>query len=130
MAQHVGYFQNYPFVLTEGPFVVVYAGGYRIEVDRVRAICPGHPDLSIYKLLDAWGFYGKTEHSAPADEACDRLNQLVRLGHVVYDESKDTWLPVPPCETQYAAPSWAAFQTRMNAMAAKLGASAPFPETP
>lgn len=132
MAQHVSYFQDYPFVLTEGPFVVVYTGGYRIEVDCdcVRATCPVLPDPSVYKLMDAWGFRGKTAHSELADETCDRLNQLVRLGHIVYDESKGTWRPAQPHEVRPSAPSWVAFQVRMNAVATKLGAPAPFPEAP
>ena len=82
MAQEVGYFENFP-VFEEGPFVIVNANGYRIEVERKNHKCPVLPHNSVSDIL--WGelgYKGKTgrEHAA---ELCDKLNQMVKDGRIV-----------------------------------------------
>ncbi|MBK7823146.1 MAG: hypothetical protein IPJ61_19360 [Tessaracoccus sp.] len=129
MAQQVGYFANH-VLLTEGPFVIVNVHGWRIEVDRVCARCPGLTSLAVQDLARrAHGFPGKVASYTQAEIVCDHLNQLVRAGLIVYDEATDAWDPIPDWATagaQLTAPSWAAFQQRMNAVAASRGVPAPF----
>lgn len=48
---------------------------------------------------------------------------------IVYDEATDTWDPIPGWATmgpQPTAPSWVAFQQRMNTIAAARGVPVPF----
>lgn len=83
MAQIVGYWQdNVEF--EEGPFVMVHAGGWRIEVEVKNHKCPCLPELSIYNLLDAHSrrIY-KTGSSALAAQTVDWLNEQVRAGKIV-----------------------------------------------
>lgn len=129
MAQHVGYFANH-VLLTEGPFVIVNVHGWRIEVDRARSQCPGLTSRAVHDLTrHVYGFPGKVASCAQAEAVCDHLNQLVRTGLIVYDEATDTWDPIPGWATmgpQPTAPSWVAFQQRMNTIAAARGVPVPF----
>lgn len=131
MAQQVGYFANH-VLMTEGPFVIVNAHGWRIEVDRVRARCPGLISDATHALTRrTHAFPGKVALRQQAEAVCDHLNQLVRAGLIVYDEATDTWDPISDWAAtgaQPAAPSWVAFQQRMNTVAAMRGVSAPFPK--
>lgn len=90
MAQDVGYYEN-NVTFVEGPFVVVFANGYRIEVELKGAKCPVLPDDSIYH-------YCKNNHLAchkeqgrePIARTVDILNQKVRDGQIVLHE-KGYW---------------------------------------
>lgn len=92
MAKRVGYFQNFATpeesaeAFSEGPFVIVNAGGWRIEAELVGHYCPVHPDLSIYKLREALGYRaGKFNQIEEAERLCDHLNALVREGKIALD---------------------------------------------
>lgn len=81
MAQRVGYFDN-DVTYTEGPFVIVPANGWRIEVDH-GGRCPVLPHTSIYRRLRRNGMdFGKTSEDVQAS-VCDWLNELVRQGKLV-----------------------------------------------
>lgn len=83
MAQLVGYFED-NVKYTEGPFVVVSAGGYRIEVELKEHHCPVLPDLSVYALLQRNGFNPHKENRIEeAEKKVDWLNQQVREGKIV-----------------------------------------------
>lgn len=82
MAQTVGYHED-NVTFTEGPFVIVYAGGWRLEVEVLGHHCPCMLDTSVYRMLKRErGRWGKTNlETAKAD--CDWLNEQVRLGRIV-----------------------------------------------
>lgn len=83
MAQVVGYFQN-DVVFTEGPFVIVYAGGWRIEVEQKDKNHPIMTTLSIDRHIKRLGIpYGKTRDQELAATVCDGLNAMVRAGEIV-----------------------------------------------
>lgn len=84
MAQVIAYSDN-DVVFTEGPFVLCnpLGNGWRIEAELRGAKCPVLPDLSIYDLMKARGWRGKTLEYAKAAEMCDWLNAQVRAGRVV-----------------------------------------------
>ncbi len=89
MAQMVGYSEN-NVVFTEGPFVVVYAGGYRIEVEQKGHHCPVLPHSSIYEIERRCGLNGKTLHQEQAVKVCDLLNKMVEMKEIVLVEN--TWV--------------------------------------
>lgn len=76
MAQKVSYGAN-NVTFEEGPFVVVYTSGWRIEVKLDGHPCPILPHSSIYKLMERWGKRGKFATLEEAEEVCDRLNSMV-----------------------------------------------------
>lgn len=84
MAQQVGYYEN-NVEFTEGPFVIVNAGGWRIEVELKEHHCPVLPDSSIYRLCgDRLGHpLTKLHFYESAVELCDWLNQEVERGTIV-----------------------------------------------
>ncbi len=83
MAQVVGYFQN-NVVFTEGPFVIVYVGGWRIEVEQKEKNHSTMTSISIDGIIKGLGMqYGKTRDQELAATVCDRLNQMVRVGEIV-----------------------------------------------
>lgn len=85
MAQIVGYFEN-NVTFTEGPFVLVYINGWRIEAEHLMADCPVLPDSSIYEIKNGLGWTaGKTEDKALAIKVCDELNKMVVRGEIVLD---------------------------------------------
>lgn len=85
MAQKVGYFQD-DVVFEEGPFVMVYINGWRIEGEVVGNKCPALLMPSIYALLRKEGLYEhKTEDEDRVAKAVDWLNEQVRLGVIVLE---------------------------------------------
>jgi len=92
MAQEVGYLED-DVVFTEGPFVYVYAHGYRIECEyrpgpgQVAPKCNAvFPHASIYRLRQAeWPEWpgGKTDDKDLAEKTCDWLNSLVNADRIV-----------------------------------------------
>lgn len=82
MAQTVGYYQNNP-VFTEGPFVIVNANGWRIEVELKGHHCPVLPSTSIYRITEKLGLHGKTDDKEQAAMVCDALNSMVRASAIV-----------------------------------------------
>ncbi len=92
MAQFVGYFED-DVTYTEGPFVVVNANGYRIEVENKKSEkkCPCLPPLDIYTLCE---LYNKTCHKNDDHTiiaaTVDWLNQQVKDGVIVLNE-KGYW---------------------------------------
>lgn len=78
MAQVVRYFED-NVTFKEGPFVIVNACGWRIEVEHPGGKCPILPDISIYHWYK--DNFGKHMGKFPIDEAekiCDTLNILVK----------------------------------------------------
>jgi len=93
MAQIVYYMEN-NVEYTEGPFVLVEAGGWRIEVELKGHHCPVLPDISIYKLLEAHRLYsGKSDDQQKVANVVDWLNGQVRLGRIALQGNR--WLPCP-----------------------------------
>jgi hypothetical protein len=86
MAQEVGYFENH-VKYTEGPFVIVDANGWRIEVELKEYHCPVLPEDTIYQLCkEKLGRrLAKFDHKSDAATLCDWLNQEVRQGSIVLD---------------------------------------------
>jgi hypothetical protein len=83
MAQVVGYFQD-NVAFTEGPFVIVYAGGWRIEVEQKKINHPIMTSLSIDRHIKRLGIpHGKTKDMDLARSVCDGLNAMVRAGEIV-----------------------------------------------
>lgn len=83
MAQVVGYFRD-NVTYTEGPFVIVYAGGWRIEVEQKDKIHPVMTSLSIDRIIKRLGIpYGKTRDQELAATVCDSLNAMVRAGEII-----------------------------------------------
>jgi hypothetical protein len=84
MAQKVGYFEN-DVVFTEGPFVLVNVGGWRIEVWNGRdtgcnSVVPG---ASIYRLKEQLGWpVGKMTNTELAERVCNTLNEMVKSGKI------------------------------------------------
>lgn len=85
MAQRVGYFED-DVLYAEGPFVMVNANGWRVEVEMPGHHCPVLPDTSIYELRSQLGWpAGKTDDVALAERVVDQLNAMVREGKIVLD---------------------------------------------
>lgn len=83
MAQIVGYFENF-VEYTEGPFVLVNANGWRIEVELKGHYCPVLPDVSIYNTREKLGWpLGKTDDFKKAERVCNELNAMVKRGEIV-----------------------------------------------
>jgi hypothetical protein len=93
MAQEVGWGED-NVVFEEGPFVVVNAGGYRIEVEQKEHHCPVLPDQSIYNLrfnhLNCPKKY-KYNNIEDAKKVVDILNGMVRSGHIVLEGKAWVW---------------------------------------
>ena len=93
MAQVVGYSEKNP-VYQEGPFVIVNANGWRIEVELKGFHCPVLPATSIYEIMKRHGFSGKTNDKEKAALVCDALNGMVRTGQIVLHDNGwwvDAW---------------------------------------
>lgn len=88
MAQVVGYFQNNDTIdYIEGPFVLTSVSGeLRVEVDGGR--CPIIPDNSIIRFMEQEGIIGKIRKLEKAQEICDKLNQMVKDGKIIEQESR------------------------------------------
>ena len=89
MAKEVGYWQDNPDpeVYSEGPFVIVSAGGWRIEVEQKGHYCPVLPDMSIYKLLIYNRLFdGKTNDRRKQEQVCDWLNRQVKEGRIICND--------------------------------------------
>lgn len=88
MAQEVSYFENNP-EYKEGPFVMVCANGWRVEVELKGHHCPVLPDSSIYELLARNGFNPAKEVSRVlAARKVDWLNKMVAVGKIVLVNGK------------------------------------------
>jgi hypothetical protein len=94
MAQRIGYFED-NVTFTEGPFVMVNAGGWRIEASNGQeAGCNAvMPDLSIYRLAKDWGYEGKRSNPALMEPIVDRLNEWVREGKIVQRDTGGWYYP-------------------------------------
>ena len=100
MAQEVGYFENH-IEYEEGPFVMVDAHGWRVEVELKGHHCPCLPGTSIYALRKALGFpVGKGQQERIAGQV-DKLNQLVCEGYVVLENNAWVWNGKLPEEEIY-----------------------------
>lgn len=92
MAIKVGYFQDTTECYSEGPFVMVNAGGWRIECGNKYMKCPTLPNSSIYGFLRDHGLpVNKTEDEALCACIVDYLNAKVKDGTLVFN---DCGLPV------------------------------------
>lgn len=90
MAQKVGYWDN-NVKYTEGPFVGVNAGGWRIEVATGLAneiSTPALPHFSIYRLLEIEKGKkpGKLQTFEEISIFVDWLNQEVTNGRIVFNK--------------------------------------------
>lgn len=93
MAQKVGYFEN-NVTFKEGPFVLVDAGGWRIEVKLRGHHCPVLPHSSIYPIKERLGWpLGKINDTVRATLVCDKLNEMVRAGKIV-EQDNGLWVHV------------------------------------
>ncbi|RLC65869.1 MAG: hypothetical protein DRI48_06015 [Chloroflexi bacterium] len=82
MAQQVGYFED-NVDYAEGPFVIVFINGWRIEVQQDGCKCPVLPDGSIYVLRKkVFGRDWKMSSREEAERVCDYLNSLVSQGEI------------------------------------------------
>lgn len=88
MAQQHGYGTNGE-EFTEGPFVVVEAGGYRLEAELKGHICSVLPDSSIYEFLRAYGMDIPKHWKFDVIAAqVDFLNQKVKEGVITLRDGK------------------------------------------
>lgn len=79
MAIRVGYFENTTDCYSEGPFVMVNASGWRIEVGNKDMKCPTLPDISIYAFLRDKGLPdSKTDDEALCACIVDYLNAKIK----------------------------------------------------
>lgn len=98
MAIRVGYFQNTTECYSEGPFVMVNAGGWRIEVGNKNMKCPTLPDCSIYGFLREQGLPDrKTDDEALCACIVDYLNAKFKDGTLVANK--------------YGYPIWEMYET-------------------
>lgn len=74
-------------VFREGPFVIVWTTGYRIEVDNPNGYCSCLPDRSIYDLRESLGYELGKGTKERISVICDHLNSLVKSGRVIQRES-------------------------------------------
>jgi len=86
MAIRVRYWQNTSDCYSEGPFVMVNASGWRIEVEYKGQRCPALPDSSIYAFLKEKGLPdSKTDDEALCACLVDYLNAKVKDGSLTLD---------------------------------------------
>ena len=83
----MSYFEDFETVaqreeaFREGPFVVVWINGFRIEAEYRGHHCPVLPMVSIYKFLEHEGMQAhKTDDRKKIEESVDLLNQKVKEG--------------------------------------------------
>lgn len=95
MAQRVGYFANTTECYSEGPFVMVNACGWRIEVGNRDMRCPTLPDCSIYGFLREKNLpNNKTDDEALTACIVDYLNAKVKDNTLVINEhGQPIWQP-------------------------------------
>ena len=82
MAQQVGYREN-NVEYTEGPFVIVNAGGWRIESELKGHQCPVLPGSDIIAFINKENggvLKGSLEQMS---KVCDKLNALVDVGEIL-----------------------------------------------
>jgi hypothetical protein len=92
MAIRVGYFQNTKDCYSEGPFVMVNANGWRIEVGCAEMHCPTLPDNSVYAFLRDRGLPDyKTDDEALCECVVDYLNAKVKDGTLVRRDNNWLW---------------------------------------
>lgn len=86
MAVKVGYYEDTNECYSEGPFVIVYANGWRIEAGHKGMKCPSLPCHTVIKFIKGLGIPVKKYHSEEeASSVCDTLNQLVKDGSIPVD---------------------------------------------
>ena len=87
MAQVVGYHED-NVVFVEGPFVIVDAGGWRIECEMGLVGCNSTLcDISINRLSEAERGHRlrKYEEKKHAARECDWLNEQARNGRIIQE---------------------------------------------
>ncbi len=83
MAIEVGYFKNTTECYSEGPFVMVEASGWRVEVWYRDSKCPSLPDPSIYAFLRHHGLPdSKSDDRDRAVLIIDFLNRKAKSGEL------------------------------------------------
>jgi hypothetical protein len=91
MAQQVEYWQDNIEYL-EGPFVVVNAGGYRIEMELKGHCCPVQTTVLIDRYLAEHKFSCyKTNCLQTASDTVDWLNNKVKNGDIILVNGR--WVP-------------------------------------
>lgn len=96
MAQMVKHMQNFETpeaekkAYSEGPFVIVYINGWRIECEVVGEQRPAFPHLSIYQLRKIGGWPSGHLDKRAAIQLCNWLNQKVRDGTIII--RNDYWV--------------------------------------
>ena len=89
MAQKVGYFED-DFEFTEGPFVMVDAGGWRIEAELTGHKTSVLPHYSIYYFLEYHGYQAhKSKDEKAIAASVDFLNEQVRQGRIIKTTKND-----------------------------------------
>ena len=86
MAQEVDYHANH-VVYTEGPFVIVFVAGWRIECDLLGSDCPVLPDGTIYTIMRENKLDGKSNNRELVADVCDKLNSMVASGAIIQDNN-------------------------------------------
>lgn len=91
MAQKVGYCEN-DIEYEDGPFVMVWASGYRIEVCLPGHHCPVLPHLDVYRFLEANGYESqKSLDKGIIATSVDWLNLQVLEGTITLQDN--IWKP-------------------------------------
>jgi hypothetical protein len=95
MAVRVKYFENTRDCYSEGPFVMVNACGWRVEVDYSQG-CPALPDNSIYYFIRENGLPDGKHEEALCASIVDFLNAKVKDGTLIKDPKYGlTWIWEP-----------------------------------
>lgn len=88
MAQIFGFFEDNT-EYTEGPFVVVVCGGYRIEMELKGHNCSVVTNNSIDRYLEKNGFdYHKSNDKEKICGIVDWLNDEVKKGNIILQEGR------------------------------------------
>lgn len=92
MAVRVGFFEDTDQCYAEGPFVMVNAGGWRVEAGSAGTKCPTMLHSSVYRFIEKSGFRsGKHADDTKCAEVVDFLNTKVKEGVITKDQY-GTWI--------------------------------------
>jgi hypothetical protein len=92
MAKRVGFFENTDACYEEGPFVMVMANGWRVEVGEKGMKCPILPDMSIYGFRRDRGVPdGKLNDDHRMECVVNYLNAKVKDGTIVKKDGVYVW---------------------------------------
>jgi hypothetical protein len=99
MAIKVGFFEDQkPEHYVEGPFVLVFASGYRVEMENKNGPCSVMPNQKVMNFIRENGYeYNKScsnvTDSSPSfievRELCDFLNRSVMIGTLKLHEKEE-----------------------------------------